>query len=197
MSTSLVKFYDMKKKRTVLISMRFLGDLRPKIAQITVGKNSTELKMAPEWFTIEDQSKALKHIRYPEGTTRTQQTTFDTVARFRTAEGRPNNNFCKHSLQAEESSTEVLVVALDRFIQQFGGQLNFTDETVSYEEATHRAACGVANFSSAHLLATDFVPTARFTFDIALDYQTDLARTSETMQDFVLSFSHAIASILD
>jgi hypothetical protein len=197
MSTSLAKFYDPEKKRTVLISTRLLGELKPKIVQIRIGKDFTKVQMAPEWFKHDDQDESLKNIVYPKGINDNQQHTFDTLARYRATANKPNNNFRHHSLKSSEDNTEILVIALDNFVQQFGGELSFTDQTVEFKEPAHRAATGVANLSSAHLLADDYIPTAQFTFNVDLDYQTDLARSSATMQDFVLNFSNAIATLLD
>ena len=196
MSTTLTKFYDPKKKRIILIPIRLLGDLKPKIVQIVIGKNSTKLKMAPKWFKYDDQNESLKNIVYPKGTTENQQRTFNTVARYRASAHQSNNNFRQASLEPSEDNTETLIIALDGFAQQFGGELSFASEDLTFEETAHRTACGVANLSSAHLLATDYIPTAKFSFVVDIDYQTDLASSSETMQNFVLSFSNAIAEVL-
>jgi len=196
-STTVAKFYDPKKKRTVSISIRFLTELKPKIVQISIGKNSTKLKMAPEWFKYDDHDEALKNIVYPKGVTENQQRTFDTVARYRAVTDKPNNNFRQQSLNASEDQTETLIIALDNFVQHLGGELAFTNEDVAFDQAADRTACGIANLSSAHLLATDYIPTAKFSFLLDLDYRRDLARSSETMQNFVLEFSNAIARVLD
>ena len=197
LSTALSKFYDPKKKRVILIPIRILNELKPKIVELYIGKNSTKLKMAPDWFERDDQSESLKNIVYPKGITENQERTFNTVARYRAAANRPNNNFRQSSIQLNENNTETLIIALDDFVQQFGGELSFTNEDFTFEETTHRTACGVANLSSAHLLATDYIPTAKFTFLVDLDYQSDLARSSETMQNFTLEFSKSIANVLD
>ncbi|UJR24705.1 hypothetical protein I4U23_006079 [Adineta vaga] len=197
MTTALVQFYDPSKKRTIMISVRLLNELRPKVVQINVGKNMTKLKMAPKWFKPENQEKPLKNIVYPKGISKNQQHTFNTVARYRAVTNKPNNNFQTSSLEPTENNAELLVIALDNFVQQFHGQLSFSKENVTFDETTHRAACGIANFSSAHLLATNYIPTAIFVFKMDLDYERDLARTSETMQDFVLNFSNSIADILN
>jgi hypothetical protein len=196
-TTALAKFYDPKKKRTISIPIRLFTELKPKIIQISIGKNSTKLKMAPEWFKHDDHDEALKNIVYPKGITENQQRTFDTVARYRSAVDKPNNNFRQESLNVSEDETETLIIALDDFVQQFGGELSFTDENVEFDKVADRTACGIANLSSAHLLATDYIPTAKFSFLVDLDYQRDLARSGETMQNFILEFSNAIARVLD
>ena len=191
-----MKFYDPAKKRVVFLQTRLLTALKPKIVEIVIGKDSTTLRMAPEWFHHDDQSDTLRKIVYPEGTTRSQQRSFDAVARYRAVTHKPNNDFRRTFVTSDENKTETLVVALDSFIQQFDGQLSFTDEEVTFEETAHRTACGVANLSSVHLLATDYIPTAKFSFLVDVDYRSDLARSSDTMQNYVLSFANAIAEVL-
>lgn len=196
-TTAIAKFYDPNKKRTISIPIRLLTELKPKIIQISLGKNCTTLKMAPEWFQFDDQDEALKNIVYPKGVTENEQRTFDTVARYRAATDNPKNNFRRTPLDIREQGTETLVVALGDFAQRYGGELTFTNEDIPFIEPAHRTACGIADFSSAHLLATDYISTAKFTFLVDLDYQTDLARSGELMQNFVLEFSNAIARVLD
>ncbi|CAF2072242.1 unnamed protein product [Rotaria magnacalcarata] len=196
MSNSVINFYDLKKKRIIFLEKRVLNVLRPKIIQIIIGDNSTKLKMAPEWFKPEDQNASLKNIIYPDGINENDQHQFNTIARYRAASKKPNNNFSKELLIPNESNTETLIIALDNFVQQFGGELSFTNEDLTFQEPAHRTACGIADLSSAHLLATDYIPTAQFTFIVDLNYQIDLARSDQTMQNFVLNFSNAIAEVL-
>lgn len=195
-STNVAKYYDPKKKRTVSVLVYLITELKPKIVQLHVGNNSTQLKMAPKWFEHDDYDNALRNIVYPKNTTKNEERVCDTVARYRASIDRPQSNFQKHPLQTTESSNEVLIIALDDFVKQLGGELSFTSEDVSFDQAAHRAASGVANMSSAHLLATDFLPTAKFSFFVDLDYQSDLTRSSETIQNFILSFSDGIANVL-
>ncbi len=100
------------------------------------------------------------------------------------------------SLHVSENNTEIRIIVLNDFVQQLGEELSLTNEDVPFDQAADRTACGVANLSSAHLLATDYISTAKFCFLVDLDYQSDLARSSETMQNFILSFSNAIAEVL-
>ena len=195
-STTVGKYYDPKRKRTISVPIRVVTLLRPKIVQISIGKTSTKLKMAPEWFKYDEYDQALKNIVYPQGISEKQHRTFDTVAKYRAAIDHPNNNFRQESLNIDEENTETLIIALDDFTKQFGGDLAFTNEDIPFEGAADRAACGIANLSSAHLLATNYIPTAQFSFSIDLDYQTDLARSPDTMQNFILNFSNSIAAVL-
>lgn len=57
-------------------------------------------------------------------------------------------------------------------------------------------ACGIASLGSAHLLATDSLPTALFNFKVSLDYKRDLARTPDTMENFIINLSTAIVQSL-
>jgi hypothetical protein len=177
-----------------MIPTRPIIELRSRIVQILIGKDSTTLKMAPSWFKHTDHNEALKNIVYPEGITENRP--FNTVAQYRTAINKPNSDFRQKSLHVSENNTEIMIIALDDFVQQLGGELSFTNEDVLFDQAADRTACGVANLSSAHLLATDYIPTAKFGFLVDFDYETDLARSGETMQDFVLDFSNAIAGVL-
>jgi hypothetical protein len=190
------KFYDPKKKRVVLIPLRLFTELKPKIVELHIGKNSTKLKMTPEWFKYEDQNEPLKNIVYPKGISENEQRTYNSLARYRAAIDKPNNNFRQTLMNLDEKNTETLIIALDDFVQQFGGELTFTNEEILFENSADDTACGVANLSSAHLLTNDYIPTAKFSFLVDLDYQSDLARSSETMQKFILEFSKSIAQVL-
>ena len=190
------KYYDPKKKRVILTPIKVITELKPKIVQIFMTENCTKLRMAPEWFQHDDQNESLKKIVYPEGISVDEQHKFNTVARYRATIGKPENNFRKASINPSETSTEVVIIALDDFTRKFNGELSLTHENVTFNEPAYRTACGIADLSSAHLLANDYIPTAIFSFVINLDYRIDLARSSETMQNFVLHFSNAIAEIL-
>ena len=197
MSSTLTRYYDPKKKRVLLMPMLLLTELKPKIVCMTMGVNSTQLRMAPEWFKHDDQSESLKGIVYPDGVDKNDQRQFDTIARYRAAIHKPNNNFRKAAFNPSENDTETLIMGLNDFIQQFNGEMSFTDEDLTFNEPADRAACGVADLSSSHLLASNYIPTAQFNFIVDLDYQRDLARSGDAMQDFVLNFSDAIADVLN
>lgn len=197
MSTALAKFYHPKKKRVVFVPIQVLTELKPKIVEISIQENFTKLKMAPEWFQHDDRNESLKNIVYPKGITKNQKRTFDTIARYRAATDNPENNFHEVPLDAGKKGIETLISGLHYFVQQFGGELAFTNEDLTFEQAANRTACGIANLSSAHLLATNYIRTAKFSFLVDLDYQIDLAQSNETMQNFVLEFCNAISGILD
>ena len=196
MSTRLTKFYNREKKRTELIPMLIFCSLKPRIVQINIGKNFTSLRMAPTWFELDNSNDALKNIRYPNGIKKDAEHQYDVIARYRSLSGEETNDFVAKPIELNEANTETLIVGLDDFVQQLGGELTFTNDQFTYEEATHRAACGVANLSSAHLLAANYLSTTEFQFLLDLDYSGDLARSNETMQDFILNFSDSIANLL-
>ncbi|CAF3077455.1 unnamed protein product [Rotaria socialis] len=194
MSTALTRFYDSKKKRTIWMPTKLIGDLKPRIVRMNIEKTFTTLKMAPQWFKHEDYTNALENIVYPPDIQ--DHRPFDTIARYRTAIKQNNIDFHQASLRAAEDDTETLVIALDRFAQTYGGELSFTNQELLFNNTAESTACGVANLSSVHLLAADYISTANFAFQVYLNYDTDLARSSDTMQTFVLDFSTAIAQDL-
>ena len=188
-STVLTKYYHSKKKRVVFVPIRILTELKSKIIEISIEENVTTVKMAPEWFQCHGYDEALKNVVYPEGITKQHRYALDTVARYRAAiTDNYENNFCETPLTVGENETETLIIGLHYFVRQFGGDLVFTNENLTFEQAVNRTACGIANLSSAHLLATNYIRTAKFTFLIDIDYQNDLAQSNETMQNFILDF---------
>lgn len=168
---------------------------RPKqtIRNIRVGENSTQVKMTPIWFEQEDQQAPLQGIVYPPGVT--DQRPFDSIARFRAVINK-TNNFRRKSINVNKNATETLILALHNFAEQFGGDLSFTKRDLSFSQSAQRTACGIANLGSAHLLATNYIPTAKYFFHTKLNYKKDLAKSDETMENFILSFATAVAETL-
>ncbi|CAF1426154.1 unnamed protein product, partial [Rotaria sordida] len=80
-------------------------------------------------------------------------------------------------------------------MQQFGAKLSFTTEDLSFEESAHRIATGVADLGSAHLLASEHITSAKFAVIIDLNYD-EIARSEESMQQFLLAFVDAVAQDL-
>lgn len=163
-----------------------------KVTAMIIGKKSTNFNMTPSWFKSDDDSAVEKKIQYPSNVK--EKRPFNTVARFRAAqtENNPSNDFTSKPIKVEQDSTETLILALDAFVQQFGGKLSFTDEDLSFENSAHRTACGVADLGSAHLLSSEHIPSAKFALIINYDYD-DIAKSEETMQSFLLSFVDAVA----
>ena len=168
---------------------------RPKqtIRNIRVGENSTQVKMTPIWFEQEDQQAPLRGIVYPPGVT--DQRPFDSIARYRALTNK-TNNFRRKCINVNKNATETLILALHNFAEQFGGDLSFTKRELSFSQSAQRTACGIANLGSAHLLATNSIPTAKYFFHTKLNYKKDLAKSDETMENFILSFATAIAETL-
>ena len=166
-----------------------------KMTSMIIGENSTQLSMTPKWFNPDDEETALKTIKYPPNVVKKHP--FNTIARFRTAQPKntSSNDFNSSPIEVKQDSTETLVLALDAFVQQFGGKLSFTNEDLSFENSAHRAACGVADLGSTHLLSNEHIPSASFALIIDIDYD-DLARSEETMSRFLLTFVDAIANDL-
>jgi hypothetical protein len=166
-----------------------------KVTTMVIGKNSTKLYMTPDWFKPDDEKEILKTIKYPPNIT--DHRPYDTVARFRSVKNGKNtsNDFTSQPIKVKETETETLVLALDAFVQQFGGKLSFTTEDLSFEDSSHRTACGIANLGSTHLLASEHIPSAKFALLIDLNYN-DLAQSTEKMQNFILTFVDAVAQDL-
>lgn len=171
---------------------------RIKIASMNIGRTSTILSMTPHWFKPidpDEEKKILKSIKYPSNIKDADKRSFKTIAHFRAVNKKKTNDFTAEQIEARKDSTETLVLALDAFVQQFGGKLSFTTDDLSFEESTHRTACGVADLGSVHLLASDYLSSAKFALVLDLNYD-DLAKSNETMSTFVLSFADAIAKDL-
>ncbi|CAF0968840.1 unnamed protein product [Adineta ricciae] len=164
-----------------------------KVSDMDVGTDSTTLTMVPTWFQTDSKEDALDGIVYPEGAGDREQ--FVTVARFRAVRGQ-SKDFTLHPIDISEKSTETLILSLDAFARQFGGQLSFTNRDLTFENSAENAACGVPNLGSAHLLANDGVPTANFSFIVELDYETELAFSEQTLETFIINFTVAIAQVL-
>ena len=126
----------------------------------------TEVKMTPPWFEQEDQQEPLRNIVYPKDIR--DQRPFDSVARYR-ATIKKTNNFHKKSIESGPNKAETMMIALDKFVQQFGGDLSFTKGQISLNESIHQTACDVGTLRSIHLLATNHILTARFVFQTNLN----------------------------
>ena len=183
------------KKHIVVIVpiIPIISQPKQNITHIRINENLTTLKIIPIWFEDQDQEQVRRGIVYPSVITNVRP--YESVARYRTAINK-SKNFKHNAIEVGGNYTETLIIALDAFAQQFGGELSFTNNEISFDQSAHRTACGVANLSSVHLLATDYIPTVKFTFLTNLDYQQDLAKSDETMKNFILAFSTAIAEEL-
>ena len=181
------------KARVVFVPEILKSILTPstlKITNMKIGDRETTFQMVPQWFQPNDRQAMMRDMICPDDISDRQP--FEIVACYRAAIGK-SNNFKRDPLNVSDRSTETLMISLDAFARQFGAQLNFTDQNLSFENSAEQIACGIANMGSVHLLATDSLPTAVFSFKVGLDYKKDLARSTETMGNFVSNFSTAVA----
>lgn len=164
-----------------------------KVTNMQIGDKQTTIQMVPIWFQPNDRQAILKETVFPDDIP--DKEPYEIVACYRAAIGK-SNNFKRDPLNISDRSVETLMLSLDAFVKQFGGQLNFTNQDLSFDNGAEQVACGIANMGSVHLLATDSLPTAIFDLKVGLDYKKDLARSSETMGNFVSNFSTAVAKTL-
>jgi hypothetical protein len=169
-----------------------IAPLRLQVTSIEIGKNSTKFNMVPQWFNPVDQSEALRNIRYPANVK--NQRPFHILAGYRMIK-EESNDFAQRPIEVKESSTETLLLALDAFIGQFGGRLCFTTDDLSFESSADRAASGIADMGSAHLLAGEHAPSAKFTLLLDMDYAT-LVKSEERLQEFLMEFVTALSGDL-
>jgi hypothetical protein len=168
-------------------------EVKMKISEIDIGDNITTLKMTPIWFKLDDKKNALKNIIYPtDGTDRNQ---INTIARYRTIINK-SKDFRHEPLQVNKNSTETVIIALDIFARQYGGELSFTNKDFSFSDCAEHTACGVANLGSIHLLAAELIPTAKFSIKLNFNYDRDLTRSTATMKNFILNFNQEITHLL-
>lgn len=172
----------------------YVPGTRPKLAKKKSDPEKTAIKMVPDWFEGDDEQKALEGIVYPQDTT--DRRPFDMIARYRALIGQ-SNDFRRHKLKVDDNSTETIILMLDAFAQQFGGELTFTNDHLSFDDSVHRTACGVANLGGTHLLAGNYVPSAGFTFTFNRDYDKDLTATDDAMDDFIVEFAADLATHLN
>ncbi|CAF3781498.1 unnamed protein product [Rotaria sordida] len=124
------------------------------------------------------------------------------IARYRravqksTSIERKKVNFRHEPLHVGEKETETLILGLDSLAEEHGCELIFTDDDHQFDNSIYRAACGVVDLGSIHLLATDSLLTANFEFEIDLDYDKDIVRSKEKIEEFVMDFCKSISTVL-
>ncbi|CAF2678564.1 unnamed protein product [Rotaria sp. Silwood2] len=164
-----------------------------KITRMTIGDTSTQFKMAPEYFVPDDQESVLKDIICPDDIIDKQP--YITVARYRTMLGE-STDFNNKPLQLGANSVETLILALEKFSQNFDSELNFSKNDMPFQYSSQRAVCGMADFGSIPILLADIIPTAKFEFQMKnFDYD-ELAHSRDAMENFALDFCAAICGIL-
>jgi hypothetical protein len=172
-----------------------------KVAHIDIEPNKTVIDMVPTSFESdsdtdneeEDDDEKEDDIIYPEGVTDFRP--YKTVARYRKANNE-STNFRKHPLLVDEDSTETLILGLETFAQQHGCDLSFTGKDQLFDKSIYRAAAGVIDLGSVHLLATDGLLTANFQFEIDLDYDSEITQSKDNVKQFVFDFCDTISEVL-
>ncbi len=164
-----------------------------KITEIDIGDNLTTVKMAPIWFKLDDKKNALKGIIYP--TDGTDRNLINTIARYRTIINK-SKDFLHTPFQVNKNSIETIIIALETFVHQYGGELSFINEDLSFMNCIEHTAYVIANLGSVHLLAANILPTAKFSIKINLNYHRDLAKSNLLMKNFILNFNKEMAHVL-
>ncbi|CAF1201080.1 unnamed protein product [Rotaria sp. Silwood1] len=166
------------------------------IANIVTEPNLTLIDMVPTSFNPNkqpDDDDDEDDIIYPEGVTDFRP--YKTVARYRKAIGE-SIDFRLKPLLVGEDSTETLVIGLENFAQEHDCNLIFTDEDQRFDKSIYRAAAGLVDLGSIHLLATDSLLTANFQFEIDLDFDQVIVQSDDTVEKFVQDFCEAISKVL-
>jgi hypothetical protein len=132
-------------------------------------------------------------IVYPAGIT--DRRLYKTVAQYRRMIGK-SNDFTAEPLCIGEDQTETAVLCLNSFAENHGCELMFTDEDHRFDNSIYRAACGIADLGSIHLLATDAVQTASFCFVMDFDFNSEFQQSTKKVETFVKNFCQAIATVL-
>ncbi|CAF1183687.1 unnamed protein product [Rotaria sordida] len=174
-------------------TVSIISEIEMKIIEIDIGDNITTLKMIPMSFKLDDKKRALKDIIYP--TDGTDRNLINILARYRTIINK-SKDFRREPFQVRTNSTETLIILLDAFVRQYEGELSFTNEDICFSDSTRYIASGIANLGSLHLLAANYILTAKFSIKINLNYDRELTRSSSIMKNFILDLNKSIANVL-
>jgi hypothetical protein len=178
-----------------------------KITHVDIGPDKTVIAMIPTSFEpdqmadhhnddgedAEEEEEEEDDIIYPEGVIDFRP--YKTVARYRKALGK-STNFCEEPLLVADDSVETLILGLEDFAKQHGCDLSFAGEDQHFDKSIYRAAMGLIDLGSVHLLATDSLLTAHFQFEIDLDYNSEITQSKGNVKQFVHDFCDAISNVL-
>lgn len=142
----------------------------------------------------EPQQNEDEDIVYPDGVT--DRRPYQTVARYRRMMGK-STNFKEEPLLLGEDQSETTVIGLDAFAFAHGCDLIFTHEEHRFDNSIYRAACGVADLGSIHLLAMDAIQTATFCLIVDLDFAAEFQQVESKVEAFVNKFCQAMAADLE
>lgn len=184
-------YSSLSKRPTTTTSIN--TNIQMKISEIGIGDTITTLKMTPVWFKLDERKNPLKDIIYP--TDGTDRDLINIVARYRTIINK-SKDFRRHPLQVNKNSIETIIIALEIFIRQYGGDLTFTNEKLSFDNSTEHTAEGIVNLGCVHLLAANFIPTAKFSIKLNVNYDRDLAQSISLMKKFIFNFNKEISYLL-
>ncbi|CAF0929838.1 unnamed protein product [Adineta ricciae] len=161
------------------------------VSYLDIGDIITKIRMDPLWFPQQSEPNNLSDFIYHSGITSTQ--THQNVALFQTITNR--KSFFDGKTVRVKDKLDELIIALSEFAGEYDGNLSFTQNELPYKD-TYCAACGVGDLGTTHLLATDYISTARFSFHTELSYDDDLTKSAATMKSFVLTFVTSVAEVL-
>lgn len=169
-----------------------------KVATVVFDKNQAiiDMKIKPtesDDSTDNDKKDKDDDIVYPAGIT--DRRPYKTVAQYRRTIGK-STDFNAEPICIGEDETESAVLCLNSFAEQHGCELMFTDEDHRFDNSIYRAACGIADLGSVHLLATDAIQTASFCFVMDFDFNNEFQQSTEKVETFVTDFCQAIAKVL-
>ena len=170
-----------------------------KVTKVIMEKDRVIVEMQPQPDDQEREAEKSREdtedddIVYPAGVV--DYRPYKTVARYRRATGK-SINFRHEPLCVGVDQTETLLLGLEHFAEQHGCALNFTNKAHQFDNSIYRAACGVVDLGSFHLMATDSLLTAVFELHVDLDFNSDIARSEESVEQFVEEFCAAMADVL-
>ena len=142
---------------------------------------------------VDDKNNVVDDIIYPPGVK--DRRPYDIVAKYRRLAGK-TTDFTAEPLDVGEDKAETTVLGLSSFAETHGCELIFTNEEHRFDNSLYRAACGVADLGSIHLLATDSVQTATFCFVMNFDFSSEFEGSSQRVEAFAGEFCQAIATVL-
>jgi len=176
------------------LRMNHHAEIEMKTTELDIGDNEIVLKMTPNRFQLDDRKSALKDIIYPsDGTDRHL---INTIARYRTLINK-SKDFILEPIESDPSSIEMILIGLENFVRQYGGEISFSNSDLSFANGTEYAACGIVNLGNIHLLATDFIPTAKFSIRLNIDYDRDLTQSKAQLKTFLFRFVKELADLLE
>ncbi|CAF1013991.1 unnamed protein product [Adineta ricciae] len=170
-----------------------------KVKRVVFEKNRAVIDMKMQQtesndVDVDDKNNIVDDIVYPPGVI--DRRPYDIVAKYRRLAGK-TIDFIAKPLDVGEDKAETTVLGLSSFAETHSCELIFTDEEHRFDNSIYRAACGVADLGSIHLLATDSVQTATFCFVMDFDFNSEFEGSAERVEAFVVDFCQAIATVLE